>query len=556
MTERPDGARPRPAAYVKKGDGTMNKILRDLKLAKKLLIGPVAVSLFLLLLAAGTYHGMTSQKAAMDDIYNNRFQGYQNSSEISRSIANVHASLYKVVSWAGANYESAKVEALGKEQKAALERNIAFVQGLQKSDRVTPEEKKLYDATLAQLKAYQEPAVGLLDMVAVDVNGAALFMTISDDKYQELGKTLSSLMDLENRLSRENYEGSIRDSNRLLSLFAVVLAVVILLAVAVNLAMARLISKPVKESVEVIKKVAEGDLTQDIRVLSRDEIGELAESVNTMRKKMGEAVGQSMAISSVLSDSSSQQAASIEETSASLDEMASMTKQNAENTTAANHLMITVREAIEKANQAMMELTRSMTEIARASEQTQKIIKNIDEVAFQTNLLALNAAVEAARAGEAGAGFAVVADEVRNLALRATDSAKDTANLIQDIVNKVRGGEKLVTVTNDAFGSVIGSSKKVQELMEEIAAASREQSDGIHQINRAVADMNQVTQQNAANAQELASVMAMFRVERSQADRADAPGKRGRWTGAPSEPADFTSPDPETVIPMQETGQF
>ncbi|MBK7552664.1 MAG: MCP four helix bundle domain-containing protein [Syntrophaceae bacterium] len=188
----------------------MNKILRDLKLAKKLLIGPVAVSLFLLLLAAGTYHGMTSQKAAMDDIYNNRFQGYQNSSEISRSIANVHASLYKVVSWAGANYESAKVEALGKEQKAALERNIAFVQGLQKSDRVTPEEKKLYDATLAQLKAYQEPAVGLLDMVAVDVNGAALFMTISDDKYQELGKTLSSLMDLENRLSRENYEGSIR----------------------------------------------------------------------------------------------------------------------------------------------------------------------------------------------------------------------------------------------------------------------------------------------------------------------------------------------------------
>ena len=461
-----------------------------------------------------------------------------------------------MVSWAGANYESAKVEALGKEQKAALERNIAFVQGLQKSDRVTPEEKKLYDATLAQLKAYQEPAVGLLDMVAVDVNGAALFMTISDDKYQELGKTLSSLMDLENRLSRENYEGSIRDSNRLLSLFAVVLAVVILLAVAVNLAMARLISKPVKESVEVIKKVAEGDLTQDIRVLSRDEIGELAESVNTMRKKMGEAVGQSMAISSVLSDSSSQQAASIEETSASLDEMASMTKQNAENTTAANHLMITVREAIEKANQAMMELTRSMTEIARASEQTQKIIKNIDEVAFQTNLLALNAAVEAARAGEAGAGFAVVADEVRNLALRATDSAKDTANLIQDIVNKVRGGEKLVTVTNDAFGSVIGSSKKVQELMEEIAAASREQSDGIHQINRAVADMNQVTQQNAANAQELASVMAMFRVERSQAARADAPGKRGRWTGAPSEPADFTSPDPETVIPMQETGQF
>jgi methyl-accepting chemotaxis protein len=290
-------------------------------------------------------------------------------------------------------------------------------------------------------------------------------------------------------------------------------ASVIVSAVVINLIMARLITRPVKESVEVIKKVAEGDLTQDIHVSSRDEIGELAESVNVMRKKMGEAVGQSMAISSVLSDSSSQQAASIEETSASLDEMASMTRRNADNTSEANNLMAAVREAIEKSNKAMTELTRSMTDIARASEETQKIIKNIDEVAFQTNLLALNAAVEAARAGEAGAGFAVVADEVRNLALRATDSAKNTANLIQDIVNKVRGGEKLVSVTNDAFGSVITSAKKVQELMEEIAAASKEQSDGIHQINSAVAEMNRVTQQNAANAEELASVMATFRVE-------------------------------------------
>jgi methyl-accepting chemotaxis protein len=335
-----------------------------------------------------------------------------------------------------------------------------------------------------------------------------------------------------------------------------VLLIVIVSAIVINLIMARLITRPVKESVEVIKKVAEGDLTQDIRVLSKDEIGELAESVNAMRKKMGEAVGQSMAISSVLSDSSSQQAASIEETSASLDEMASMTKQNAENTTAANHLMISVREAIEKANQAMTELTRSMTDIARASEQTQQIVKNIDEVAFQTNLLALNAAVEAARAGEAGAGFAVVADEVRNLALRATDSAKNTANLIQDIVHKVRGGEKLVTVTNDAFGSVIGSSRKVQELMEEIAAASREQSDGIHQINSAVADMNQVTQQNAANAEELASVMSMFRVEDVQKASASGTRRVGRGIEQASKPVEFTSRDPETVIPMQESGQF
>jgi methyl-accepting chemotaxis protein len=120
--------------------------------------------------------------------------------------------------------------------------------------------------------------------------------------------------------------------------------------------------------------------------------------------------------------------------------------------------------------------------------------------------------VEAARAGEAGAGFAVVADEVRNLALRATDSAKNTASLIEDIVKKVKGGESLVNVTNEVFSEVTASSTKVVELMGEIAAASQEQSQGIDQVNRAVAEMNQVTQQNAASAEELSATMSMFKV--------------------------------------------
>ncbi len=239
-------------------------------------------------------------------------------------------------------------------------------------------------------------------------------------------------------------------------------------------------------------------------------------SINTMRMKMGEAVGQSLSISQVLSESSSRQAAALEETSASLDEMASMTRQNASNTAEANKLMVAAKQAIEKANASMTDLTRSMKEIATASEQTQKIIKSIDEVAFQTNLLALNAAVEAARAGEAGAGFAVVADEVRNLAMRATDSAKNTATLIEDIVKKVKGGESLVTITNEVFSEVTASSTKVVELMGEIAAASQEQSQGIDQVNRAMAEMSEVTQQNAASAEELSATMAMFKVEDHQ----------------------------------------
>jgi methyl-accepting chemotaxis protein len=143
--------------------------------------------------------------------------------------------------------------------------------------------------------------------------------------------------------------------------------------------------------------------------------------------------------------------------------------------------------------------------MSAASEETRKIVKTIDEIAFQTNLLALNAAVEAARAGEAGAGFAVVADEVRNLAMRAAEAAKNTSGLIDDTVQKIQGGAGLVERSDDAFSRVDENASKVGRLVSEIAEASKEQSQGIEQINRAVTEMDNVVQQNAASAEENAS---------------------------------------------------
>jgi methyl-accepting chemotaxis protein len=489
----------------------MKTFFTDQKIFRKLLVAPILVLLLLIITAGISYRGLSFQQKTIQDLFDVRFMNYQDIATAINRITLVHANIYKILSWSQASFDEKRVGALIKDEFAALKEIRERLQKSLNSNTLTEEEKRLFEATLPEVREYEKVFFQVVDMLSADLSLATSMMIPAENKFQNLFKRLQELWNLEKELSKTRYDFSVDSFRSMLKIFMGVLAIAIGLSLFASVIMARLITSPIQETIHVIEKIAEGDLTQEIGLSSKDEIGALTRSVNEMRQKTEEAVSQSVVMSQSLSEAASEQAASLEETSSSLEEMTSQTKQNAGNAAEANSLMTAAQQVIEKANGSMNELTGSMNEIAQGSEQTQKIIKTIDEIAFQTNLLALNAAVEAARAGEAGAGFAVVADEVRNLAMRAAEAAKNTSNLIENIGKKIKNGEKLVGVTNEAFREIMGSSTKVVRLIGEIAAASKEQSLGIDQINRAVAEMNSLTQHNASGAEELASIMAMFK---------------------------------------------
>ncbi len=234
-------------------------------------------------------------------------------------------------------------------------------------------------------------------------------------------------------------------------------------------------------------------------------INRIIENLTNGAEQTTSAAGQVSASSQSLAQGSSEQASSLEETSSSLEEMASMTKQNAANAKQAAGLATETLEASNRGTASVKRMSDAIGQIKQSSDETARIIKVIDEIAFQTNLLALNAAVEAARAGEAGKGFAVVAEEVRNLAQRSAEAAKNTANLIDESKKNADNGVKVTEEVTTALNEIGGSIKKVTDLMAEVAAASDEQTRGIDQVNTAVGQMDQVTQQVAANAEESAS---------------------------------------------------
>jgi methyl-accepting chemotaxis protein len=353
-----------------------------------------------------------------------------------------------------------------------------------------------------------------------------------------------------------------------LGLLAIVLGVVFAWRIS------RSITGPIQAAVKVAETVAAGDLTSTIVVASRDETGQLMQALKTMNDSLVAIVGQVRSGTDTIATASSeiaagnmdlssrteQQASSLEETASSMEELTSTVKQNTDNARQANKLAGDAADIASRGGAVVADVVSTMGDINASSKKIVDIISVIDGIAFQTNILALNAAVEAARAGEQGRGFAVVATEVRNLAQRSSAAAKEIKGLIDDSVQKVDAGTRLVDKAGRTMEEIVQSIGFVTSIMGEISNASEEQSAGIEQVNQAISEMDQVTQQNAAlveeasaaaeamqeQASELAQVVSVFRLDTRLDTSAAAPVRASR----PAAPAK-KAPAPAVSLPAQ-----
>lgn len=336
------------------------------------------------------------------------------------------------------------------------------------------------------------------------------------------------------------YDIAVSDNNASYSQAMWILVGVMIVVLAVILAVwfgikASLVA-PMNRLIDSIRHIAGGVLVKPIEVDGSNEVGQLAESLRHMQGELMRTVGDvrngANAIYSGaseiatgnndLSSRTEQQAASLEETAASMEQLTATVKQNAENARQASHLALSASETAQRGGKVVDNVVQTMRDISTSSQKIADIISVIDGIAFQTNILALNAAVEAARAGEQGRGFAVVAGEVRNLAQRSAQAAREIKSLIEDSVGKVDVGSTLVESAGETMAEIVSAVTRVTDIMGEIASASDEQSRGIDQVGLAVAEMDRVTQQNAALVEESAAAAAALEEQASRLTEAVA----------------------------------
>jgi methyl-accepting chemotaxis protein len=465
-------------------------------------------------------------KAEIEEMFENNLKGAVYLANTERALWELRFGIGNYL--VGNDEQRAKIKADTPKWKQQIEDNLkAYTAGAR-----TEKEQELVKSWRESMGAYFEARPKFFDLVdAAKMDEAKEFR--KDKTNPPAAKsvaTMGQLIELQQKAAGETEQEALVTAQRSLTVLGILVGIAMIVGIGGCVFLSQSITRPLRGAAVVLKALAARDFTQKLAAGGNDEVGQIATALNEAISEMCGALNDVSSAadhvtsasqhlsgaSEQLSSGAQEGASSLEETAASLEEITGTVKQNADNARQANQLAVGSRDTAEKGGEVVRRAINAMAEINKSSKKIADIITTIDEIAFQTNLLALNAAVEAARAGEQGRGFAVVAAEVRSLAQRSATAAKEIKALIQDSVQKVQDGSELVNESGQTLQEIISSVKKVTDIIGEISAASQEQSGGIDQVNKAVSQMDQVVQSNAAQTEELSLTAQSLSVQAQQ----------------------------------------
>lgn len=494
------------------------KWFSNLRVSLKVML---ASFILLLLMAVIAATGIVAQRDAavrFERFYNDEFMPVRHMNRIVRNILQLRINMLQVYEsaqagdWTEVNNRMKQSEQLGVEYMDLFEKYKKTIFS-EEGEKLVKEWEQLSVPPRTIRQQYEKL---ILDK---DLAGAKALLPKWLEAFRSLRDKSDEMIQSKNHFAEIDMKTQTEQSRQAIIISVVLLIISIVMGVIITIVLSGAVSGPVRKGLAFAERLAAGDFTSRIDLDQKDELGMLGKALNTAAddlerliseilvaaQNLSQAVDQISGGNQNLSQRTSEQASSLEEIASTIEEATAAIRQNADNSDQANRLSGETMKMAEEGNRVVIDAVASINEINKSSKKIEEIISVINEIAFQTNLLALNAAVEAARAGEQGRGFAVVAGEVRNLAQRSGNAAKEIGALIKDSMDKIETGTDLANRSGDALREIVGAMKNVARLVSEIAAASQEQKQGLDQINIAVAEMDSMTQQNAALVEETAS---------------------------------------------------